>query len=216
MSTNANDKYSASRLRLAVLGSGNGSNMQAILEAISNGSLAAEITCVISDVADAGILARAKAAGIPQHYISAEPFRTKLDGEAEKQYLNVLNDYDTELIVLAGFMRIIKAGMLRAFQHRIINIHPSLLPAFPGLHAWRQALDYGTKITGCTVHFVDEGTDTGPIIIQRHVPVLDDDTIESLHARIQQQEHIAYPEALRLISENKLRVKNRRVLINNS
>ncbi len=216
MSANATDKNSASRLRLAVLGSGNGSNMQAILEAISNGSLAAEITCVISDVADAGILARAKAASIPQHYISAEPFRTKLDGEAEKQYLNVLNDYDTELIVLAGFMRIIKAGMLRAFQHRIINIHPSLLPAFPGLHAWRQALDYGTKITGCTVHFVDEGTDTGPIIIQRHVPVLDDDTIESLHARIQQQEHIAYPEALRLISENKLRVKNRRVLINNS
>ena len=200
-------------LRLAVLGSGKGSNFQAILDAIDSGRLTAQVVCVISDVADAFILERARRRGIPAHFVDCSPFKTKLDGEGERKVLSILDDYGADTIALAGFMRIIKAGLLNRYPMRILNIHPSLLPAFPGLHAWKQALEYGVKITGCTVHFVDSGMDTGPIILQRSVPVLENDTPEALHARIQREEHIAYPEALQLLSQNRLRIEGRRVRI---
>ena len=187
-------------LRVAILGSGKGSNSQSIMDAITTGTLNARIVCVLSDVKDAYILEHAERQGIPALYISAAPFRTKLEGEAEKKYIQVLKEYAAEVVVLAGFMRIIKRDFLAAYPKRILNIHPALLPAFPGRESWKQALNHGVKIAGCTVHFVDEGTDTGPIIIQRAVPVLDNDTPETLHARIQAEEHIAYPEALRLLA----------------
>jgi phosphoribosylglycinamide formyltransferase-1 len=199
-------------LRIAVLGSGSGSNCQSIIDAIAAGTLDAEIVCVISDVEEATILDRAEHHDIPARYLSGAPFKTKIDGDAQQTYIATLRYYKAEVIVLAGFMRIIKPELLAAFDGKVINIHPSLLPAFPGLHAWKQALAYGTKVAGCTVHFVDEGTDTGPIIVQKSVPVLDDDTAASLHARIQAQEHIAYPEALRAIAANALRVSGRRIV----
>jgi phosphoribosylglycinamide formyltransferase-1 len=186
-------------LKIAVLGSGSGSNCQSIIDAINDKTLNAEIVCVISDVADAAILDRARRHNIPAEYISGAPYKTKIEGESEQKYIESIKSHKADIVVLAGFMRIIKKGLLHEFQGQIINIHPSLLPAFPGLYAWKQALEYGTKVAGCTVHFVDEGTDTGPIIVQKTVPVLQDDTPESLHARIQVQEHIAYPEALRQI-----------------
>lgn len=199
-------------LRVAVLGSGKGSNCQSIIDAIEAGELNAKVVCVLSDVEGAGILDRAAKHNIPAEFVSAAPFKTKLDGEGEQRYLQVLKKYDAQVIALAGFMRIIKPGLLEAFPRRILNIHPSLLPAFPGMESWKQALDHGAKVTGCTVHFVDAGMDTGPIIIQRSVPVMDDDTAETLHARIQVEEHIAYPEALRLLGEGKHKVEGRRVI----
>jgi len=198
-------------LRVAVLGSGKGSNCQSILEAIEAGTLPARVVCVLSDVEDAYILERARRHNVPAAFISAAPFKTKLDGDAEARYLETLRHYRAEVVVLAGFMRIVKQGLLTAFRHRILNIHPALLPAFPGMASWEQALAYGAKVAGCTVHLVDAGTDTGPVIIQRAVPVLDNDTPASLHARIQVEEHQAYPEALRLMAAGRLRVEGRRV-----
>lgn len=199
-------------LRIAVLGSGSGTNCQSIIDAIASGNLNAEIVCVLSDVEDALILERARKHDIPAEFISGDPFKTKIDGQAEENYLAALRKYDAEIIALAGFMRIIKSGILETFCNRIINIHPALLPAFQGLDGPRQALEYGAKVAGCTVHFVDEGTDTGPIIIQKAVPVKDDDTRDSLHARIQVQEHLAYPEALRLIANGEIEIRGRRVI----
>ena len=187
-------------LNIAILGSGKGSNAQAIIDAIHEKRLEGRIVCVIADVADAFILERARRNDIPAFFVDGAPFKTKLEGPAEQRVLEILRQHHAHIIALAGFMRIVKGGLLRAYAGRIINIHPSLLPAFPGLQAWKQALDYGVKVTGCTVHFVDEGTDTGPIILQRTVPVLESDTPETLHARIQETEHEAYPEALRLIA----------------
>ncbi len=187
-------------LRIGILGSGKGSNCQSIIDAIENGTLNATVACVISDVENAFILERAKKYGITAEYISGAPFKTKLEGVAEQNYIKTLKKHDVNIVVLAGFMRMIKKDLLKAFPNRLLNIHPSLLPAFPGIESWKQALDYGVKVTGCTVHFVDEGMDTGPIIIQRTVPVLKDDTAESLHKRIQIEEHMAYPEALRIIA----------------
>ena len=199
-------------LKIGILGSGKGSNCQSIIDAIANGTLNAQIVCIISDVEDAFILERARKHGIQAEFISGAPFKTKIDGEAEKAYIKALRNYGVEIVVLAGFMRIIKKGLLEAFPHKILNIHPALLPAFPGTESWKQALDYGTKVAGCTVHFVDEGTDTGPIIVQKTVPVIDSDTPESLHARIQKEEHKAYTEALRLISEGKITVHGRKTM----
>ena len=199
-------------LRLGALGSGNGSNLQAILDAVAARALEAEVVCVLSDVPDAFILERARQAGVPARHLDCAPFKTKLDGAAEARAIAILKEHGANAVALAGFMRIVKPGLLRAFPNRVLNIHPSLLPAFPGLHAWEQALRYGVRVAGCTVHFVDEGTDTGPIILQRTVPVHDRDTPESLHARIQTQERIAYPEALRLLAQGRLRVEGRRVL----
>jgi phosphoribosylglycinamide formyltransferase-1 len=199
-------------LRIAVLGSGKGSNCQSIIDAIAAGTLNARIVCVLSDVRDAWIIERARQNGIQAEYVDAGPFKTKLDGEAEARYVSILRRHGAQVIALAGFMRIIKKGLLDAFPQRILNIHPSLLPSFPGVAAWKQALDYGAKVTGCTVHIVDSGTDTGPVVVQRTVPVLQGDTPEALHARIQIEEHIAYPEALRMMASGRLRVEGRRVV----
>lgn len=200
MKTNASNSVAspAPPTVLGVLGSGRGSNYQSIVDAIAAGRLNARIGVVLSDHANAFILERAQQAGHPAFYVDMAPYKTKLDGEAEQRVTNLLRDHGVDFVVLAGFMRMVKRGLLQAFPHRVINIHPSLLPAFPGLHAWKQALEAGVPETGCTVHYVDEGMDTGPVILQRRVPVLPGDTPESLHARIQKQEHLAYPEALRL------------------
>lgn len=200
-------------LKIGVLGSGTGSNMQAIIDAIDAGNLAARVVCVLSDVPGAGILARAQRHGIPARYLDPAPFKTKLDGEAEQRYIAALREHGADTVVLAGFMRIVKRGLLEAFPRRVLNIHPALLPAFPGLESWRQALDYGVKLTGCTVHFVDEGVDSGPIVVQRCVTVRDGDTPATLHARIQAEEHAAYPEALRLLASGRLRCEGRRVVV---
>jgi phosphoribosylglycinamide formyltransferase 1 len=204
------------KLKLAVLGSGSGSNFLSIAEAIKLKKLDAEITIVVSDVEDALILKRAEKFNIKSKYISGAPFKTKIEGEAENNYIQTIKKSGADYVILAGFMRIIKPKLLKAFSGKIINIHPSLLPAFPGIHSWEQALEYGAKFTGCTVHFVDEGTDTGPIILQKVVPILDDDTAQTLHQRIQVQEHIAFPEAIQLIAEDKLKfATERRIVIQN-
>ena len=200
-------------LRIGVLGSGSGTNMQSIQDAIDRGELDAKIVCVIADVPDAKILDRARRHGIPADYLDPAPWKTKLEGPAEDRYIEHLKAHGAEVVALAGFMRIVKPKLLAAFPMRVLNIHPALLPAFPGVHSWTQALDYGCKVAGVTVHFVDAGTDSGPIIVQKCVPVLEDDTPESLHARIQVQEHLAFPEALRLLAAGRLSVEGRRVRI---
>ncbi len=200
-------------LKLGVLGSGAGSNMQSIVDAIAAGTLDAEIRLVLADVADAKILDRARRHGIACQYLDCAPFRTKLEGAAEDRCIELLKMAGVDTVVLAGFMRIVKPKLLAAFPNRVVNIHPALLPAFPGVHSWAQALDYGCKVAGVTVHFVDAGTDSGPIIVQKAVPVMEDDTPESLHARIQVQEHLAFPEALRIIAVGAYRIEGRRVRI---
>lgn len=183
-------------LRLGILGSGKGSNCRAILERIRDGALAAEARVVVSDYADAPILEIAREFGVPHAHIAPGKFRTKLEPAAEQELVRVLQEAGVELVVLAGFMRVLKAPMLEAFPHRIVNIHPSLLPKFPGLSAWKQALDAGEKVTGCTVHYVDAGIDSGMILGQREVPILPSDTPEALHARIQIAERELYPEVI--------------------
>ena len=200
-----------STLRIGVLGSGSGSNMQSLLDAIGAGRLEATMACVISDVPGARILERARTHNVPGFYMDPAPYKTKLDGVAELQYIDMLRRHGVDTVVLAGFMRMVKPGVLRAFPNRVLNIHPALLPSFPGVHAWEQALNHGVQVAGCTVHFVDEGMDSGPIIVQRAVPVLPGDTPATLHARIQEQEHLAYPEALQLLAQGRLRVVGRRV-----
>jgi phosphoribosylglycinamide formyltransferase-1 len=185
--------------KIAILGSGKGSNCRAILRAIRDGRLAAETVAVVSDVIDAPILQIAQEFGVPHAWLPPGKFRTRLEPQAEADLVRMLRDAQAEFVVLAGFMRILKKPMLSAFPRRIINIHPSLLPKFPGLRAWEQALAAGEKVTGVTVHYVDELVDHGDIIAQREVPVLETDTPESLHARIQEAEHAIYPEALRRV-----------------
>lgn len=187
-------------MRLGVLGSGKGSNFRAIGGAIDAGTLEAEIALVISDVVGAGILEYARERGVPAKFVDPGRFRTKFEPEVEEQVARHLSAAEVDYVVLAGFMRMIKAPLLEAFPGRIINIHPSLLPAFPGLEAWKQALTAGATETGCTVHYVDGGMDTGPVIEQRRVPVLPGDTPETLHARIQVAEHELYPEVLRRLA----------------
>ena len=184
------------QLKIAVLGSGKGSNFRAILSAIMEGHLRVTPVLAASDVADAGILTLADNLGIPTTVIHEPKFRTRLSEDVESKLVEELQASGAELIVLAGYMRLVKAPLLEAFPRRIINIHPSLLPSFPGLEAWRQALTAGVKITGCTVHFVDSGMDTGEIIAQSEVSILPGDTPETLHARIQESEHELYPEVL--------------------
>jgi phosphoribosylglycinamide formyltransferase-1 len=198
--------------RLGVLGSGKGSNFAAIADAIAAGKIPAEVAVVLSDVENAGILAHARARKIPAQFISPGKFRTKLDEEAERAFVVALQAAKVDLIVLAGFMRVLKGDFLRAFEGRIVNVHPSLLPAFPGLEAWKQALDHGVKVTGCTVHFVDAGVDAGPIIGQQTVPVLDSDTPESLHARIHAAEHELYPKCVAAIARGEILVVGRKVV----
>ena len=202
-----------SRLKIGVLGSGSGSNMQSIVDEIEAGRLDAEVRVVLADVPDAKILDRAKRHGISCQYLDCAPWKTKLEGPAEDRCIELLKNAGVDTVVLAGFMRIVKPKLLAAFPNRVLNIHPALLPAFPGVHSWTQALDYGCKVAGVTVHFVDGGTDTGPIIVQKCVPVLEDDTPETLHARIQVEEHKAFPEALALLAAGRLSVEGRRVRI---
>ena len=202
-----------SKLHLGVLGSGAGSNMQSIVDAIAAGTLDADIKVVLADVADAKILDRAKKHGIPCQFLDCAPWKTKLADAAEENCIRILKEAGVDTVVLAGFMRIVKPKLLEAFPNRVINIHPAILPAFPGIHSWTQTLDYGCKVAGVTVHFVDAGTDSGPILVQKTVPVLEDDTPETLHARIQVQEHLAYPEALNIIASGKYRIEGRRVRI---
>ncbi len=201
------------KLKLGVLGSGSGSNMQSIVDAIEAGKLDAEIKLVMADFPDAKILDRARKHNLECRYLDCSPWKTKLEGPAEDLCIDLLKSAGVDTVVLAGFMRIVKPKLLAAFPDRVINIHPALLPAFPGVHGWTQALDYGCKIAGVTVHFVDAGTDSGPIIVQKAVPVMEDDTPESLHERIQVQEHIAYPEALSIIAAGNYRIEGRRVMI---
>ena len=200
-------------LKMAIFGSGSGSNAQAIIDAIEAGQLNAQVTCILSDEKEAFILERARKHNIPDFYIDCAPFRTKLDGDAEQRVLEILEQNEVNLVVLAGFMRIVKKGLLEKYKGHIINIHPSLLPSFPGLEAGRQAFEYGVRFTGCTVHFVDEGVDTGAIITQRCVEITPDDTPESLMQKIHKQEHIAYPKALQWLAEGRIQRKNRRIQI---
>lgn len=183
-------------LALGILGSGKGSNCRAILEEIRSGKLPAEVRIVVSDVPGAGILAIAKEFDVRAVHLDPGNWRTKLEAAAEKELVRLLSEAGVELVVLAGFMRILKAPVLDAFSHRIINIHPSLLPKYPGREAWAQALAGGEKTTGCTVHFVDAGIDTGEIIAQREVPILPNDSAASLHARIQLAERALYPAVI--------------------
>jgi phosphoribosylglycinamide formyltransferase-1 len=183
-------------INLGILGSGKGSNCRAILQSIRDGKLNASATVVISDVLDAPILEIAREFGVANAYLPPGHFRTRLEPRIEAQLVEMLHGAEVEVVVLAGFMRVLKEQMLAAFPRRIVNIHPSLLPKFPGLEAWKQALVANEKWTGVTVHYVDEKIDHGDIIAQRKVPVMPGDTAESLHARIQEVEHVLYPEAL--------------------
>jgi phosphoribosylglycinamide formyltransferase 1 len=181
---------------LGILGSGKGTNCRAILESIKSGALAAEVRVVISDVFDAPILDIAREFSILNAYLPPGRFHTRLEPQAEIELVRMLRDAGVELVILAGFMRVLKGPMLEAFRRRILNIHPSLLPKFPGLDAWKQALAAGETVTGCTVHYVDEKIDHGDIIAQREVAILPNDTSESLHARIQIAEHDLYPAVI--------------------
>jgi phosphoribosylglycinamide formyltransferase 1 len=184
------------RLPIGILGSGKGSNCRAILERIRSGDLAAEARVVVSDVLDAPILDMAREFGVANAYLPPGRFRTRLEPAIEDQLVKMLRDADVELVVLAGFMRVLHAPMLKAFPRRIINIHPSLLPKFPGLEAWKQALVAGETVTGCTVHYVDEQIDRGQILAQKEIRILPNDTAEGLHARIQVVEHELYPAVI--------------------
>jgi phosphoribosylglycinamide formyltransferase-1 len=184
------------RLPIGILGSGKGSNCRAILERIRSGDLAAEARVVISDVLDAPILDMAREFGVTNAYLPPGKFRTRLEPATEEQLVQILRDSGVELVVLAGFMRVLHEPMLKAFPRRIINIHPSLLPKFPGLQAWKQALAAGETVTGCTVHHVDDRIDHGQILAQKEVRILPNDTPESLHARIQVLEHELYPAVI--------------------
>ena len=200
-------------MRIGVLGSGSGTNCEAIIEACSRGEIHGQVVIVLSDIAGAKILERARKHGIPARFIGPSRFKTKLEPELEQQFVKALQEVGVELVALAGYMRVVKAPLLNAFAGRIVNIHPALLPAFPGLKAWEQALNHGAKVTGCTVHFVNEGVDAGPIILQEAVPVLPGDTAGSLHQRIQVVEHRLYPMAVRLFAEGKLKIEGRVVRI---
>ena len=188
------------RLKLGVLGSGKGSNFKVIMERIIDGRLPAEVRLVISDVPGAGILSYARDFQVPALFVNPGKYRTRLETAVEQDIVRLLQEAGVELVVLAGFMRVLKEPMLHAFPKAIINIHPSLLPKFKGLEAWKQALAAGETVTGCTVHYVEPAVDAGRILRQREVPILPDDTAESLHARIQIAEHELLPEVVRQIA----------------
>ncbi|MDD5594137.1 MAG: phosphoribosylglycinamide formyltransferase [Candidatus Margulisbacteria bacterium] len=196
-------------LNIGILISGRGSNLQAIIDTCESGKIPAKVAVVISNVASAGGLERAKKHNIPA--IVFEPNNFKDKNTYELEIVKELKKHGVELVCLAGYMRIVGQVLLEHFPHRIVNIHPSLLPSFPGLHAQQQALDHGVTVTGCTVHFVDQGCDTGPIIIQSAVPVKENDTEETLSERILQQEHHIYPIAIEFIAKDKLKIEGRRV-----
>ncbi|HSF15257.1 MAG TPA: phosphoribosylglycinamide formyltransferase [Vicinamibacteria bacterium] len=196
---------------LGVLISGRGSNLQAILDAVSEGRLEARVGVVISNVASARGLERARAAGVPTAIVSHRDFPSREDFDTA--VVAKLREHDVNLVCLAGFMRILSSVLVRAFPDRILNIHPSLLPSFPGLDAQRQALEHGVKVSGASVHFVDEQLDHGPIVLQRAVPVFEDDDEQALAARILEEEHELYPEAIALVLDGRVRIEGRRAVI---
>jgi phosphoribosylglycinamide formyltransferase-1 len=197
-------------VNLGVLVSGSGSNLQAIIDNIEAGRLDARIRIIISNVPDVFALERAKKHSIPSLVISHKGYKRRED--FDKKIVEALQAHEVGLVVLAGYMRVVTAVLLRAFPMRVMNIHPALLPSFPGTHVWQAEVDYGVKFAGCTVHFVDEGADTGPIIIQAAVPVYDDDTAETLNTRILKQEHKIFSQAIQLYAEGRLEIQGRRVL----
>ncbi len=198
-------------LKIGVLASGRGSNLQSIIDSIESGELEAKVELVITDKEGAKALERAKDQGIASIYINPKGYDKKED--FEQAMIDALEGYGVELVVMAGFMRILTPYFVRHYKNRVMNIHPSLLPSFPGLHAQRQALEYGVKIAGCTVHFADEGMDTGPIILQAAVPVEEGDTEATLAQRILKEEHRIYPEAVKLYAQGKLEVKDGKVIV---
>ncbi len=203
-------KIQPANRRLGILLSGRGSNFEAIADRIASGKLDAEIAVVISNIENAQGLERARARGLPTVYI---PSRQKPREEFDREVIEVLKTHNVSLVVLAGFMRIISRSFLDAFPYGILNIHPSLLPAFPGMNVQQQALENGTTFSGCTVHFVDDTLDGGPIILQASVPIMDDDTVETLSARILKEEHRIYSEAIELVLSGRCEIRGRRVII---
>jgi len=204
-------------LRVAVLASGRGSNLQAIIDAIEAGTVQAKIVAVISNKKDAPALERARRQGLSGLFVDPKPYAGTPDSREayDRELLDVLRRHDVELVLLAGYMKIVTKVLVETFTNRMMNIHPSLLPSFPGLDVQKKAIEWGCKLSGCTVHFVTEGVDEGPIILQAAVPILDDDTSDSLAARILKQEHTIYPRAVQLFAEGRLRLEGRRVFIEN-
>ena len=198
-------------INIGVLASGRGTNLQAIIEAVKEGKIEGRISIVISDNRDAFALKRAKQNNIETEYINFKSFKNRED--YDKEIMECLKEKDIDLVVLAGYMRILSSYFIKMYKNRIMNIHPALLPSFPGLHAQRQAVEYGVKISGCTVHFVDEGVDSGPVILQKAVEVKDKDTEESLTERILKEEHQIYPRAIQLFCQGRLIIKGRKVFI---
>lgn len=197
-------------IRIGVLVSGRGSNLQSLIDNCESGYIPGKVVVVISDKEDAYSLERAK-----KHSIDAKFLDPKGKGreEFDREIMEVLKKYKVDLIALAGYMRIVGKEFVKTYYGRIMNIHPALLPSFPGVHGQKDALEYGVKVSGCTVHFVDEDVDHGPIILQKAVPVKDDDTVDTLAARILQEEHKVYPEAVKLFAENRLKIVGRRVKV---
>ncbi len=205
-------------LRVAVLASGRGSNLQSVIDAIEAGQVQAQIVAVISNKKDAVALERARKHGIKDLFVDPKPFAGRPDSREayDRSLLEVLQQHNVELVLLAGYMKIVTAVLVNAYANSMMNIHPSLLPSFPGLDVQKKAIDWGCKLAGCTVHFVTEGVDEGPIIIQAAVPILDDDTPDTLAARILVQEHKIYPRAVQLFAEGRLSVDGRRVFIDDA
>jgi phosphoribosylglycinamide formyltransferase-1 len=202
-------------LRVAVLASGRGSNLQAVIDAIEAGTVQAKIVAVISNKKDAPALERAHRQGLSSFFVDPKPYAGTPDSREayDRALLDMLQRHDVELVLLAGYMKIVTRVLVETFVNRMMNIHPSLLPSFPGLDVQKKAIEWGCKLAGCTVHFVTEGVDEGPIILQAAVPILDDDTSDTLAARILKQEHKIYPRAVQLFAEGRLRVEGRRVFI---
>ena len=202
-------------LRVAVLASGRGSNLQAVIDAIETGTVQAKIVAVISNKKESPALERARRHGLSVLFVDPKPYAGRPDSREayDRELLDVLRRHDVELVLLAGYMKIVTTVLVEAFANRMMNIHPSLLPSFPGLDVQKRAIEWGCKLAGCTVHFVTEGVDEGPIILQAAVPILDEDTPDTLAARILQQEHKIYPRAVQLFAEGRLRVEGRRVFI---
>ncbi len=210
-SSSDSGRLSKQTLRIGVLISGNGSNLQALMDRCADGTIPGRVVCVISNTATAFGLERARRHGIPALHLDHRLFANR---EAyDEALVGALREHEVELVCLAGFMRIITPVLIDAFPNAIMNIHPALLPAFPGLHPQRQAVEHGVKMAGCTIHFVDRGTDTGPIICQAAVPVEEGDTEDTLAARILVQEHGMYPLAVKLFAEGRLKVEGRRVVV---
>jgi phosphoribosylglycinamide formyltransferase 1 len=202
-------------LRVAVLASGRGSNLQSVIDAIEAGTVQSKIVAVISNKKEAPALERARRQGLPAIFVDPKPYAGRPDSREayDHELLDVLRQHDVELVLLAGYMKIVTTVLVEAFANRMMNIHPSLLPSFPGLDVQKKAIQWGCKLAGCTVHFVTEGVDEGPIILQAAVPIFDDDTPDTLSARILEQEHKIYPRAVQLFAEGRLRIEGRRVFI---